>query len=262
MTNDIKDKEHVGIEYREGVLCMKLNRPKKKNAINLAMYSALVDAIKQAEEDPLIRVMLITGTHDCFTSGNDLSDFMDSPVTGPLSPVRQFLSSISQAKKPIIAAVCGYAVGVGTTLLLHCDLVYAGENARFQTPFVRLGLCPEAGSSYLLPKMMGHQRAADLLLSCKSFDAKKAYELGIVNVVCPDEKVFEIALESSQRIATYPPVSVRLAKELMKRGDFNAVRETIELEGRYFRERLSSPEAIEAFRAFLEHREPDFSKFD
>jgi enoyl-CoA hydratase/carnithine racemase len=252
---------HILTDLREGILTLRFNRPEKKNALTLAMYTTLAEAIGRADEDDAVRVVLISGTQVCFTSGNDLADFMNTPPIGKESPVMQFLGVLSQARKPLVAAVSGTAVGVGVTMLLHCDLVYAGESALFQLPFVNLGLSPEAGSTLLLPRMMGHQRAAELLLLGEAFSAEKAREVGIVNAVCPDGELLEMALHKAGQLAAQPAAAVRLAKALMKRGDATVVRETIAEEGERFMERLRSPEAAEALRAFIEKRKPDFSRF-
>jgi enoyl-CoA hydratase/carnithine racemase len=173
----------------------------------------------------------------------------------------QFLIAISEARKPIVAAVNGTAVGVGVTMLLHCELVYAGSGATFQMPFVNLGLCPEAGSTLLLPRVMGHQRAAELLLLGESFSADKACALGIVTAVCPDKDVLSTARHKALLLATQPAAAVRLAKSLLKRDYAPQLRETIVEEGRQFMERLKSPEAAEALQAFMQRRKPDFSRF-
>lgn len=245
----------------DGIMRIEINRPQKRNAINRQMYADLVDALRDAEEDAAIRVILIHGTADCFTSGNDLADFANDPPTGEDSSVFRFLAAISSATKPLIAAVNGPAVGIGTTMLLHCDLVYAGEQAMFQTPFVNLGLCPEAASSLLLPQLAGYHRAAEMLLLGQPFDAKKAYEAGLVNEVFPRKKVFAHALLQAQLLAQQPPEAVRLAKSLIKKRQAPLVRETIADEGAAFIARLRSPEALEALTAFFEGRKPDFSRF-
>jgi enoyl-CoA hydratase/carnithine racemase len=205
---------------------------------------------------------MIRGTADCFTSGNDLADFLSAPPTGPESPVMQFLAAISTARKPIVAAVNGLAVGVGVTMLLHCDLVYVGSGATFQMPFVNLGLCPEAGSTMLLPRIMGHQRAAELLLLGELFNADKAHSLGIVTEICPAGDVVAIARNRALQLAAQPAAAVRLAKELLKRDYALQLHETIAEEGRQFSERLKSPEAGEALQAFMQKRKPDFLKFN
>ena len=255
--NDALIDTHCG----DGILRIGINRPEKLNAINRQMYSDIAAALRRAEQDDSIRVVLIHGSATCFTSGNDLRDFAQDPPTGEDSPVFQFLAAISQASKPLVAAVNGPAIGVGTTMLLHCDLVYAGENAKFQTPFVNLGLCPEAASSLLLPQLAGYQRAAEMLLLGQPFSATKAYEAGLVNGVFPGNKVFQHALSQVQLLAKQPPAGVRLAKKLMKQNSFAAVPVVMAEEGRCFVERLSSPEAAEALGAFFEGRPADFSRF-
>ena len=252
----------VTTEEADGVLLIRFNRPEKMNALNLAMYCALVEALQYAEQEPTIRVTLLTGTEGCFTSGNDLADFLNNPPQGEESPVMQFLVAISQARKPIIAAVDGMAVGVGVTMLLHCDLVLAGEGTIFQMPFVSLGLCPEAGSTLLLPRMMGHQRAAELLLLGEPFGAAAAREAGIVNRVVQTEELHRTAMAKARQLAAQPAAAVRCAKELLKREYAATLRETIEAEARIFVARLGSPEAAEALQAFMEHRKPDFSRFN
>lgn len=254
---------HVRVDCQEGILRIQMNRPEKKNALTRAMYKTIADAIVLADRDDAVRVVLITGTGDCFTSGNDLADFREAATTatGTARPLNPIIPAISQAKKPIVAAVTGVAVGIGTTMLLHCDLVCAGTKARFQLPFVNLGLCPELGSSAILPLMMGHQRAAALLLLGEVFDAETAREAGIVNVVCTDGELQEKALQKARQLAAQPPASVRLTKELMKRGREQVVKQAIAEELVHFNERLKSPEAGEAFLAFAERRKPDFSRF-
>ncbi len=248
-------------EISGGILTLHINRPDKKNALNLAMYQALADGLRQADEDDSVRVILTCGGEECFTSGNDLADFLSAPPSGPESPVMQFLLAISEARKPIVAAVNGLAVGVGVTMLLHCDLAYAGSGATFQMPFVNLGLCPEAGSTLLLPRIMGHQRAAELLLLGEVFNAEKACSLGIVTEVCPDGEVHATARKRALQLSAQPAAAVRLSKELLKRDYAAQLRETILEEGRQFVSRLKSPEAAEALQAFMQRRKPDFSKF-
>lgn len=248
-------------EISDSILTLQINRPDKKNALNLAMYQALADGLTAADSDDSIRVILISGSEECFTSGNDLADFLTAPPTGPASPVMQFLTAISEARKPIVAAVNGLAVGVGVTMLLHCDLVYAGSGATFQMPFVNLGLCPEAGSTLLLPRLMGHARAAELLLLGEAFNADKAGSLGIVTELCPDDAVLATARKRALQLAAQPAAAVRLAKELLKREYAPRLRETIREEGAEFIKRLKSPEAAEALLAFMERRKPDFSRF-
>jgi enoyl-CoA hydratase/carnithine racemase len=253
--------KHILIESRERIVFIQMNRPEKKNAITRAMYRTMADTLIQADEDDSVRVILITGTESCFTSGNDLGDFSRASMPGQEPYRNPFIPAIHRAKKPIIAAVSGVAIGIGTTMLLHCDLVYAGTNARFQLPFVNLGLCPELGSSLLLPLLTGHQRAAELLLLGEPFSAETAREFGLVNMVCPEEELLTMALNKARRLAAQPSASMRLTKELIKRNREMVVTATIEDENRHFGKRLLSPEAKEAFQAFAERRKPDFSLF-
>lgn len=245
---------HIDVERQGAVVCIRLNRPEKKNALTVAMYEAITGAIRQAEQDDEVRVVALLGTHDCFTAGNDLNDFLQQPPTGPESPVMQFLAAISTAEKPLVAAVNGLAIGIGTTMLLHCDLVYAGRSARFRLPFVNLGLTPEAGASLLLPRLAGYQRAAELLLLGDVFDAEAAASMGLVSAVFDDADLEAQALERAQRLARQPPASVRITKFLLKRGTAEAVRQRITEEGTVFLQRLASPEAAEAMQAILGKR--------
>ncbi len=248
-------------ENQHGVLRVEICRPDKKNALTGPMYTLLADTFEAAERDNTVRVVLIHGQTNVFTAGNDLGDFLDNPPLGEDAPVFRFLNAFRVLSKPFIAAVAGAAVGVGTTMLLHCDLVYAGENAKFQLPFVNLGLCPEAASSLLLPALIGHTRAAEILLLGDAFGAEKAREIGLVNAVLPADSVLEHAMTQARRLAAQPAASVRLTKQLMKRSQFALIEQTMQEEGRHFKARLVSPEAKEAFGAFLEKRKPDFSKF-
>ena len=248
---------------RDGaILAIEFNRPQRRNAITAQMYTLMADALEQAEADASVRVVLIHGQADAFTAGNDLEDFMRRPPIAEDTPVFRFLRVMSGARKPIVAAVNGAAVGIGTTLLLHCDLVYAGDNARFQLPFVALGVVPEFASSYLLPLVAGYQRAAELLLLGEPFGADKAREAGFVNAVLPPGETLERARDSARRLAALPAKSVRLAKELMKAPHREAVQSQLRAEGAHFREMLQEPAAREALSAFLEKRKPDFTKHD
>jgi enoyl-CoA hydratase/carnithine racemase len=254
--------KNILTENKDGILRIEIDRADKKNALTAAMYQAMADAIKAAESDSKVRVVLIHGKDDLFTAGNDLQDFLDNPPRDDNRPVFQFLYGISQAQKPIVAAVAGAAVGIGTTMLLHCDLVYAAPNARLQLPFVNLGLVPEAASSLLLPALIGYQRAAELLLLGEPFSAQKAKEIGLVTEVVPEDQLFGTAMAQAKKLAGKPAASLRLTKALMKQGQLAAVVQRIKLESDHFGERLASPEAKEAFSAFLEKRKPNFSQFD
>ena len=207
-----------------------------------------------------MRAVLFHGQAGVFTAGNDIEDFMKRPPQGTDSPVFRFLEAASQAAKPLVAAVNGPAVGIGTTLLLHCDLVYAGDNARFRLPFTSLGLVPEFASSYLLPLIAGYQRAAELLILGEAFDAQKAYEAGFVTKVVPAAQALDAAREAARKIAALPAKSVRLTKALLKSAHAAAVRNQLQVEGEHFRAMLGEPAAREALAAFLEKRAPDFSK--
>lgn len=242
----------IVITLAEGVLQIGIQRPEKKNALSLSMYATLARAIEQADRDESVRALLLHGTADCFTSGNDLSDFAQLRSDGGGAAVMDFLKTISRAGKPIVAAVNGPAVGIGTTMLLHCDLVYAAENATFQLPFVSLGLCPEAASSYLLPRLAGHRRAAELLMLAEPFSAARAQEIGLVNQVLPAEAVFDTAVAKARKLAGQPAESLRITKALLKESFAQAVAETLDREGGYFLDLLGKPAALKAIRAFLE----------
>ena len=248
-------------QIEDGVMTIRINRPQKKNALTVAMYEGLADAIQAADEEDDVRVMFLRGTDGIFCAGNDIQDFLQWPPFDESSPVVRFLMTLIHARKPIVAAVQGPAVGVGTTLLFHCDLVYAGEGTRFSLPFVNLALVPEAGSSYLLPQMFGHQRAAELLMLGEPFDAQTGREAGFVNAICGDDEVIGVAEEMARQLAAKPPAALRLTKALLKRGSQPQIAETVRVEAGHFAELLQSPEAMEAFTAFMERRQPDFSKF-
>lgn len=253
--------QDIGIELQDRVLTITMCRPEKKNALTLAMYRSMADAVNDSNTDTRIRAIVITGTADSFSSGNDLNDFLGTPPAGPDSPVMQFLYAISQAEKPLLAAVNGLAVGVGTTMLLHCDMAYAATDARFRLPFVNLGLVPEAASSLLLPRLGGYHRAAELLLLGEVFDAQTAREAGLVNDVLPPDQLMNQTRSCALRLAAQPPVALRLTKALMKR-EPDSVQQRLTLEMEQFIDRLGSPETEEALAAFRERRKPDFSSFD
>jgi len=252
----------ISSERQGHIQHIRFNRIERKNAITRAMYQALADAIAAAECDAAVRVMLLAGDASCFTAGNDLKDFADNPPRSVDSPVFQFLRTLSHATKPVVAAVGGPAVGIGTTMLLHCDLVFAAPNARFHLPFVNLGLCPEAASSFLLPQLAGYQRAAAFLMLGEPFSAEQAREAGIVNAIVPEAELLAVAGEAAQKLAAKPPASLRLTKQLMKAQHMKTVEQAMATESAHFGTLLSSPEAKEAFAAFFEKRAPDFSKFN
>lgn len=242
------------------VLQIVLNRPEKKNALTVGMYSAMAGALESADRDSAVRAIMITGQEGCFTSGNDVNDFLQHPPLAEESQALRFLRAISTASKPVIVAVNGLAVGIGVTMLLHSDLVYAADTATFQLPFVNLGLVPEAASSMLLPRMAGYHRAAELLLLGERFDARAALAMGLVNAILPASEVVSTAQAKAAALADKPPEAVRLTKALMKR-DAESVVARMAQEGQYFAQQLKSPEAREAMEAFLQRRKPDFSRF-
>lgn len=250
----------IKVEQHQSVSVLRFDRAERKNAITAAMYAALADGLTQAAADPAIRVVLLAGSEQVFTAGNDLGDFLNSPPSGEEAPVTRFLHAVSTFPKPLLAAVCGPAVGVGTTMLLHCDAVYAGESAQFSLPFANLGLCPEAASSLLLPMIVGYQRAAEKLLFGEPFGAAEAMQMGLVARVMPDAQVFEFALSRAQTLAAKPASALAVTKSLMKRGLAEAVPAAMQAEGAHFRRMLGEPAAREAFTAFMQKRKPDFSK--
>jgi len=253
---------HILEETKDRIARIELARIDKKNALTGEMYRQLGEAVARADGDAQVRCILLHGTAECFCAGNDLSDFLaHGPNDGP-TPAFAFMKSMTAARKPVIAAVGGPAVGIGTTLLLHCDLVFAAPNAKFQLPFVPLGIVPEFASTLLLPMVAGYQRAARLLLLGAPFGAEEAFDAGIVTQIVPAAELLERARAAAQAVAALPPASVRLTKELMKRRHLKAVEDAIAEEGRVFSERLNSPEAKEAMTAFFEKRKPDFSKFE
>ena len=252
--------EDVLVQRQGAVQVLSFNRAHKKNAITAAMYAQLAEGILAAEADPTLRVILIQGHPEAFSAGNDLEDFLKHPPTDGEAPVFRFLYAISEATKPIVAAVSGNAVGVGTTMLLHCDVVYAAETARFSLPFSQLALCPEAASSWLLPRVAGYQRAAEKLLFGEPFDVNEAVAMGFVNRVVPVAELSEYAARRAAQLAAMPAGSLRVTKQLMKGDSARNVRERIGEEALEFGKRLVSPEAREAFTASVEKREPDFTQ--
>jgi enoyl-CoA hydratase/carnithine racemase len=237
----------------EGVRRITMNRPDRRNALDRASYRALIEALAEAEAASDIRAIVLTGAGGCFTSGNDIKDFAAAGAAIPRVAI-DFLEAISTARKPIVAAVEGFAVGIGTTMLLHCDLAFAGRGASFRLPFVTLGLCPEGGSSYLLPLVAGPKKAAELLMLGEAFDAQAALEAGLLNAVTEEGEALGIATRKAAALAALPPESIALTKALLKRGGAAAVAETIATEARHFGERLVSAEAQAAFAAFLGRR--------
>jgi enoyl-CoA hydratase/carnithine racemase len=249
-------------EKAGGVLRLQINRPEKKNALTMGMYQDLASAFEAAEHDRDVRVILVHGHPDAFTSGNDLADFMQSPPTTEDAPVLRFISAIRTASKPVVAAVSGPAVGIGTTMLLHFELAYAAETTRFQLPFVNLALAPEAGSSLLLPQRIGYGRAAELILLGEPFSAATALEYGLITGIAPDgETALAMAESAAAKLAAKPPAAVRLAKALMKQATAEATADQVHSETTGFQQQLASPEAAEAMKAFFEKRPANFTQF-
>lgn len=248
-------------DVADGVMTIRLNRPDKKNALTQAMYTQLAGICARIDQDPAVRSVLLTGTPDCFCSGNDMVDFLKAPATDENAPVLLFMLALARVAKPVVAALNGPAIGVGTTLLLHVDLAYAGESTRFQMPFVNIGICPEYASTYLLPRMIGHVQAAELLLLGEPFTAATALDARLINAVLPDGEVLAHARAQAVKLAQKPPAALRTSKALLKhwRGDF--LREVILHEARYFGAMLHGEEAKEALNAFVQKRKPDFSRF-
>lgn len=251
--------EHISVLIQDRILTLRMQRPEKKNALTREMYLAMNEGLKQADADANVRLVLITGTEDCFTAGNDLVDFANAKP-GETSPAILYLQTLAAMKKPVMAAVSGVAVGIGTTMLLHCDLVYADATARFHLPFVNLGLCPEAGSSVILPGLVGQRRAAELLFFGEAFSAETARELGIVNEVVQNA-VQEAAWAKAQQLAEKPPSALRTTKALLKQEMAPAIADAMARETQQFAALLQGPEAKEAMMAFMQRRKPDFSKF-
>ena len=243
-----------------GVMTITFNRLDKKNSITSDMYAAMADAVAQAAADASVRVVLFQGHESIFSAGNDIGDFLNKPPSTKESPVFRFLRGIATFEKPLLAAVAGPAVGIGTTMLFHCDLVYAGDNAAFSMPFVNLGLCPEAASSLLAPRMFGYHRAAEALLMGDPFIPEAAQEVGLVNRVVPPTEVNGYAQAQARKLAGKPLSSLIETKRLMKGGYQQEVLAKMDEEGASFGRMLREPAAREAFGAFMENRKPDFSK--
>ena len=249
-----------------GVATIEIARPEKKNAITVAMYAAMAEALAAAQADAAVRAVLITGQPGIFTSGNDIEDFMSRPPSAggsgnDESSVAQFMRALIECDKPVVAAVTGAAIGIGTTMLLHCDLVYVSDEARLVMPFVALGLVPEFASSLLVPQLMGHSKAAEKLLLGDPFTPEQAVDCGIANAVLPAGEVVNHARRVAERFNQLPPGAVQGAKKLLRGPQREQIMATTRSEGALFAQRLRSPEAMEAFQAFFQKRKPDFSKF-
>ena len=259
MSNAATTAQEILSHIDSGVMTITLNRVDKKNSITSAMYSALADALESANHDAAVRVVVIQGHETIFSAGNDIGDFLNKPPSGADSPVFRFLRGLSSFPKPLVASVCGPAVGIGTTMLLHCDLIYAGVNAAFSMPFVNLGLCPEAASSFLVPQLMGYPRAAEALLLGEPFSAETALEIGVINRIVPPAEANALAQRQAAKLAAKPLSALIETKRLMKKGNSATVAERMAEEGASFGRMLQEPAAREAFTAFMEKRKPDFT---
>jgi enoyl-CoA hydratase/carnithine racemase len=246
--------DQIITSIQNGVLQLRINRPEKKNALSEDMYAAMADAIREADRNADVRVLTLTGTGDSFTSGNDLADFLkrDSSSSDGRT-VGAFLTAIASAQKPIIAAVNGMAIGIGVTMLLHCDLVYAAESATFQLPFTNLGVVPEAASSQLLPQMVGYHRAAELMLLGERIDARRALEIGLVNGLCPASELMAVSAARAAAIAAKPAPSILATKALLRRAPESTLAR-MSVENAEFARLLQSPEAQAIMQAFLDRR--------
>lgn len=253
--------DHIQVDQQGQTLYLRLNRPDRKNAISRAMYNALAEAITYGNQQPDIRVIVVSGNGSDFSSGNDLLDFMNEPEIHDGHPVVCFMRTLQGSHKPVIAAVQGAAIGIGATLLLHCDLVYAAADTRWQLPFVKLGLSPEYAASYLLPRLVGYPRANELLLLGESITAQQALEFGLVNAVVPVDQLAELVAERAQQLAAQPPAAVRRTKLLLKRAQQAQIDIALAAEFSAFAEGLQSAECKEAISAFFEKRPADFSGF-
>lgn len=248
------------IDTNAQVMTITFNRVDKKNSFTAAMYADMALALEQAQDDEAVRVVVLQGHETVFSAGNDIADFLQNPPLSVDVPVFRFMRAMAALRKPLVAAVCGPAVGIGTTLLFHCDLVYAGDNAAFSMPFVNLGLCPEAASSLLAPQRMGYGRAAEALLLGEPFMAEAALEMGLVSRIVPPSEVNVLAQQQARKLAAKPMSSLIQTKRFLKMGQAEAVAQRMADEGVVFGRMLGEPAAREAFGAFMAKRLPDFSK--
>src|SRR6267378_2333583 len=251
--------DEIVTEHAGSILRIQLNRPTKRNAMTSAMYVALADIFNEAAKDENTRVVLWHGAGESFCAGNDIEDFLKNPPGPGESPQAKLMAALVNFDKPIVVAVQGAAIGGGTTMLTHCDFIYAAESAKFQMPFINLALVPEFGSSCSVPARIGYLRAAELILLGLTFDAKHAEELGLVTRIVPDQKLLATATETAQKLAEKPPAALQACKRLMKQSTREQLERAVKLELEEFSVRVRSVEAKEAFAAFLEKRPPNFS---
>ncbi len=252
--------DEILTERAGSILRIQLNRPKKRNAMTSGMYVALSDILKNAARDDLTRVVLWHGAGDSFCAGNDIEDFLKNPPGPGESPQAQLMNALTEFDKPLIAAVQGAAIGGGTTMLLHCDFVYAGESAKFQMPFINLALVPEFGSSSIIPGRIGHLRAAELILLGSPYDARRALELGLITQVVSDKDALASATETARKLAAKPAAALQASKRLMKQPFREQIKAAMKAENEEFSAQVRSEDAKEALTAFLEKRKPDFAR--
>ncbi|GIC77796.1 enoyl-CoA hydratase [Moritella sp. F3] len=246
----------------QGVLTLTLNRLDKLNAFNGAFYTELAQAFRQADDNPEVRVVILRGSENCFCAGNDMADFMNGMDFSKDQPLVQYMLALLHFSKPVIAAAAGPAVGIGTTMLMHCDLVYLADNTVLRLPFTDLAAVPEYAASLILPRLAGHQRAAELMLLADKFDAQTAVEIGLANKVLPADELFAMAEKSALKLAAKAPASLRNTKKLMKAELISKIEQVIDVELEYFSDALNSEESKEAVSAFMQKRKPDFSRFN
>lgn len=245
----------------QGVLTLTLNRLDKLNALNTAFYTELAEALRHADTDPRVRVVLIRGSEQCFCAGNDMADFANGMDFTKEQPLQQYMLALLHFSKPVVAAAAGVAVGIGTTMLMHCDIVYLAENAVLRLPFTDLAAVPEYAASLILPRLAGHQRSSELMLLAEKFDAEKAREIGLANQVVPVTELFHQAEQTALKLAAKAPASLRHTKKLLKAELITEIEEVIDTELDYFAKALQSAESKEAVSAFIQKRKPDFSQF-
>ncbi len=243
--------EQILTTREKSALCIQIYRPEKKNALTPEMYAALSAAIRAGDADDGVRAIILHGVEGCFTSGNDLGNFRNGPSPDRVYPHNLYIDALRHAQKPVIAAVNGIALGIGTVMLFHCDFVYATPGARFSLPFVNLGLSPEGGTSYILPHLIGYQKAAELIMLGEQFDSQVAERIGLVNEIVTAENLLAKALKTADKLTEKSPESVRAAKALLKRGMIDAVTSAMSRELDLFNERLASPEVGAAISRFF-----------
>jgi len=243
--------DKILITREKSALCIQICRPEKKNALTPEMYAALSDAIRAGDADNSVRAIILHGVEGCFTSGNDLANFRNGPSPDRVYPHNLYIDTLRQAQKPVIAAVNGITLGIGTIMLFHCDFVYATPDAQFSLPFVNLGLSPEGGTSYILPHLIGYQKAAELIMLGEKFDSQIAEQIGLVNKIVSSESLLSKAFETAEKLAEKSPESIRAAKALLKRGMKDAVTAAMSRELDLFNERMASSEVRDAIDRFF-----------